>query len=122
MVLIGIFVFCYAYSVFYASESKIKVTSLPSLSEGELKDFIMVAQRFADNHEFSNSYNCQSYTRDLKQIADNLGFNVEHIIGCNSSSPPKKCHAWLKLIVDFEPQYAIFTDYSKKYPYQRKND
>jgi len=123
LILIGIFVFCYACDVFvnnYDSKSPVPVSPAADYGEGEVKDFLMVAQRFADNHKYSEKYNCMNYTRDLKKIADQLGFNIEQAIGCNSSSSPKDCHAWLKLKVDFEPQHAKFVDYSKKYPYQSK--
>lgn len=122
---IGIFLICYSYDVFInnSTENKYPAASNPvlDLSEGEIKDFLIVSQRFADNHNYlREEYNCINYTRDLKQIADQLGFDVEQVIGCNSSSLPKECHAWLTLKVDFEPQSAKFVDYSKKYPYQSK--
>ena len=126
LILIGIFVFCYSVDVFvnnYDSKSPINpINPTADYSEGEVKDFLMVAQRFADNHNYSEQeYNCRNYTRDLKKIADELGFDVEQVIGCNSSSSSnRECHTWLKLKVDFEPQHAEFVDYSKEYPYQSK--
>jgi hypothetical protein len=119
---IGIFLVCYAFDVFVNNSAENKYTaaanSVLDLSEGEVKDFLIVSQRFAENHIYSEQYNCMNYTKDLKQIADELGFDVEQVVGCNSSSSPKDCHAWLKLKFDFEPQFAEFVDYSKKYPYQ----
>ena len=125
LVLIGIFVFCYSYNVFvnnHTENNKCPAASNPSLnlSEGEVKDFLIVAQRFADNHNYSEEYNCMNYTKDLKQIADQLGFDVEQVVGCTNQSADKYCHAWLKLKVDFEPQFAEFVDYSKSYPFQSK--
>jgi len=123
----GIFVFCYACDVF-ANNSDNKshavnqaVDPIVNYGEGEVKEFLMVAQRFADNHEYSEQeYNCKNYTRDLKKIADQLGFDVEQVVGCSNQSGNADCHTWLKLKVDFEPQHAGFMDYSKKYPYQSK--
>ena len=125
LILIGIFVFCYSVDVFvnnYGNKSPINPTNpTADYSEGEVKDFLMVAQRFADNHNYSEQeYNCRNYTKDLKKIADELGFDVEQVIGCTNSSSNRYCHTWLKLKVDFEPQHAEFVDCSKEYPYQSK--
>ena len=120
----GIFVFCYAVDVFvnnHDNKNPINpINPAADYSEGEIKDFLLVAQRFADNHDYSQQYNCKNYTKELKQIADQLGFAVEKVVGCNNNSDNAECHAWLKLKVDFEPQYAEFVDYSKEYPYQSK--
>jgi hypothetical protein len=120
---IGIFLICYSYDVFVNSrknESPAAYTNqITDLSEGEVKDFLIVAQRFAGSHDYSEEYNCMNYTKDLKQIADNLGFDVEQVSGCkNSSSTKEDCHFWLRLKIDFEPQSAEFVDYSRSYPYQ----
>ena len=121
----GIFVFFFVYDVLISNDSEspdVPVNPAADYSEGEVKDFLMLAQRFADNHDYSKEkYNCRNYTRDLKKIADQLGFDVEQVLGCNSSlSSTRECHTWLRLKVDFEPQHASFVDYSKEYPYQFK--
>ncbi len=86
---------------------------------GELIEFIKIAERFAENHTYiENVYDCNNYTDDLKYITDNLGFTTLRMHGCtNNESEP--CHAWLRLLVDFEPINAEFADYSEKYPIQR---
>jgi len=123
IILAGIFVFFFVYDVLINnSDNKSPALVNPSADygEGEVKDFLLVAQKFADNHEYSKDYNCKNYTRDLKEIADQLGFDVEQVVGCSSQSDNADCHAWLKLKVDFEPQHAQFVDYSKEYPFQSK--
>lgn len=123
LILIGIFVFFFVYDVLINNDNKSPVPINPTAdySEGEVKDFLMVAQRFADNHVYSEQeYNCMNYTKGLKKIADELGFDIEQTVGCTNSSSNRECHAWLKLKVDFEPQHAKFVDYSKEYPYQSK--
>jgi len=77
-----------------------------------------LAQRFAENHEYNVShYNCMNYTTELKEIADQLGFKTEVIRGCPKGGG--ECHRWLRLKVDFEPQSAMFQDYSSEYPDQQ---
>ena len=100
--------------------SPIKV-ELPNLQmnavNGEVQDFLLVAERFADNHEYNRTgYNCVNYSHDLKAIADQLGFKTKIIRGCPEEGI---CHEWLELNIDFEPQQAKFVDYSKEYPYNR---
>ena len=123
----GIFVFFFVYDVLINNSGSKSLAVNPAVDstadygEGEVKEFLMVAQRFADNHEYSEQeYNCKNYTKDLKKIADQLGFDVEQVVGCSNQSDNADCHTWLKLKVDFEPQHAGFMDYSKKYPYQSK--
>jgi hypothetical protein len=50
-------------------------------------------------------------------IADQLGFKTKIIKGC-PEMPGEDCHQWLRLEVDFEPQHAVFKDYSMQYPRQ----
>ena len=86
---------------------------------GELKDFLIVGKRFSDNHVYDlKNYNCVNYSRDLKSIADSLGFVTRYVEGCpvriNDSN--RSCHAWLRLEVDYNPQMGKFADYSLEYP------
>jgi len=96
-----------------------KVEPKPQPVYGEVHDFILVAQRFANYHTYNvTEYNCKNYTADLKAIADQLGFNTTIIEGFpteNMTAEPG--HRWLRLHVDFEPQSGTFKDYSKVYPY-----
>ena len=89
--------------------------------QGEVNDFIILAQRFARNHEPNDSYNCQNYTRDFHDIAEELGFKTEKIKGCPLEKN-ETCHAWLRLAIDFEPQEGKFKDYSLEYPRQEAYD
>jgi hypothetical protein len=87
-------------------------------TEGEIKDFMLVAERYAVNHNYNNeSFNCLNYTNDLLDICDKLGFACQRVTGCTEDNT--SCHAWVRVSVDFEPQTARFTDYSLKYPNQR---
>lgn len=99
-----------------------KTISEASAFEGDIVDFYILANRFAENHNFTKDiYDCENYSRDLKAIADQLGFKTELATGCERlTGDNRSCHMWLQLIVDFEPQRAGFTDYSKKYPYKPK--
>lgn len=83
------------------------------LETGEIKEFQIVASRFAALHEYDNlTYNCLNYSMDLKHITDELGFKTQIMKGCTKNN---SCHAWLKLSADFEPITAQFVDYSDKY-------
>lgn len=91
-------------------------------AEGEVKDFLMIGQRFADTHSYDlKHFNCKNYSMDLKEIADELGFKTQYVEGCPEViNETDKCHAWLRLVVDFEPIRGSLTDYSKEYPDIRK--
>ena len=85
---------------------------------GDVADFLLLSERFAATHEYDiEDYNCKNYTRDLKAIADELGFKVKREYGCKSSNF-SNCHVWLTIEVDFEPQSNEFVDYTKTYPYR----
>ena len=87
-------------------------------SQGELRDFLIVGQRFSEQHDYTvGEYDCQNYTRELYDIATSLGFEVKKVRGCPEQDNAT-CHAWLKLVVDYEPQHNTIMDYSKKYPDQ----
>ena len=84
--------------------------------DGDVKDFVILAQRFASNHEYTDTYKCLNYTEDLAHIAQDLGFKVQKIKGWPDNNTIG--HAWLRLEVDFDPQLGRFVDYSKDYPDQ----
>jgi len=86
--------------------------------DGELKDFFVVARRFAQTHKYINgSYTCINYTNSLYDISQELGFNnIKKVKGCSEDG--KSCHMWLKIEMDYEPQSYEFKDYSKEYPNQ----
>lgn len=88
--------------------------------DGDMRDFVVLAQRFALNHEYNlTGYNCVNYTNDLARIMDELGFSYQKVVGCeDGDGNTSKCHEWLRLMVDFEPQTGKFTDYSSEYPDQ----
>jgi len=89
-----------------------------NIQEGDLKEFLIVAQRFAKNHKYNNeTYNCVDYSLDLKEITDELGFRTTVIKGCPESKN-ETCHQWLRMEIDFSPQHAVFTDFSVEYPKQ----
>lgn len=91
----------------------------PSPYGGDVKDFQIIAKRFASMHEYNReSYNCVNYSADLADLAESLGFDVQVVEGCKKGGG--ECHAWLKLEVDFEPQSAEFIDYSGLYPEDKK--
>lgn len=93
----------------------------PSPIKGDIEEFMIVAERFATNHEYNRTgYNCINFSLDLKQITDALGFKTKVIQGCplDQYLRNKSCHYWLRLEVDFEPQTALFTDYSIEFPIQ----
>lgn len=86
---------------------------------GEVRDFLIVAQRFALYHKYTDEYNCVNYSTDLKDIADELGFKVSKIVGYSPRNDTSG-HMWLRLEVDFEPQHGEFVDYSVTYFNQTK--
>jgi len=86
--------------------------------QGDILDFVIISQRFAKNHEYTESYKCRNYTEDLARIMQELGLKAEKVEGCNINKT--ECHAWIRLKVDFEPQRAEFIDYSAKYPLEIK--
>lgn len=93
--------------------------------QGDLKDFLVLSKHFANNHKYvgcegSNGtcYNCQNYTQDLYNIAEQLGFKVTKVRGWQDRN--QTGHAWLRLSVDFEPQSSTFQDYSKVWPDQEE--
>jgi hypothetical protein len=93
--------------------------SQKSVYEGDINDFLVVATRFAETHTYNKeTYNCANYTNDLKYITDQLGIKTKKVTGCPAEDN-STCHTYLRLSVDFEPQTARFTDYSKLYPLER---
>ncbi len=79
----------------------------------ELNDLEIIMKRFKKHHKYNKSnYNCVNYSKDLMNIAKQLGFEVEEVIRCND----EMCHEWLSVKMDFEPQTGKFVDYSDKYP------
>ena len=92
--------------------------------EGDMRDFVILAQRYAQNHEYNaTGFNCINYTDELADIMDKLGFKYTKMIGCaDGAGNASRCHEWLRLMVDFEPQSGKFTDYSKEYPRQHEVD
>ena len=89
-----------------------------NLLAGDIEDFVTLSQRFAQEHTYNlTNYNCQNYTNDLYKLSKELGFKTEKVVGCTEDEN-KSCHAWLKLVIDFEPQSGTFKDYSKEYPDQ----
>ncbi len=81
-----------------------------------LYEFIKLSEQWADTHKYNKtSYNCVNFTKDVFEIGNMAGVNVEKVSGCPINDSDESCHSWLRLTVDFEPQYAEFVDYSEKY-------
>lgn len=75
--------------------------------------FLRTARLWADKHDYNlTSYNCKNYTNDVQDIADIFGVETEQVTGCNING---SCHRWLRVTLDFEPQYGRFVDYSGVY-------
>jgi len=53
---------------------------------GELQAFLVLADRFADQHEWSSEYNCVNYSQDLYMLAYALGYNVTRVQGWHSGN------------------------------------
>jgi len=90
------------------------------VEDGDMADFFVVARRFANNHNYSDDYNCVNYTDDLYRIIEELGLstNIEKVRGCSEEGMTGECHRWLKITMDFEPQSYTIKDYSDEYFYQ----
>ena len=88
------------------------------IMKGDLTDFVLVGQRFAKTHQWTENYTCMNYTQDLEKIAEELGFKVKVIHGWTETNDSG--HAWIRLAVDYEPQTGTFTDYSYIYPNQKE--
>jgi hypothetical protein len=87
-------------------------------SQGDMRDFLIIAQRFAAEHDYDfDTYNCVNYSYDLGKVLDQVGIGYEIMRGCREGYQNKtSCHQWLRLKMDFEPQSGSFVDYSKTYP------
>lgn len=96
----------------------LNVESLRQAQLGEVEAFLILANRFSQNHEYSDSYDCVNYTNDIGFIAGQLGFNIEKVVGCRPENL-SQCHEWVRLKVDYEPQQGSFIDYSRTYINQR---
>jgi hypothetical protein len=69
--------------------------------------------KFAVAHNYSESYDCENYSRDYYILMKNLGYDASVTIGCNS----EMCHAWNKLSINIESQKGtIVTNYTEEYP------
>lgn len=86
-------------------------------ADGDLKEFIMLAKRFSEQHEYViDEYDCNNYTADFYVLATSLGFKVDKVMGFPDGNGTG--HAWIKYETDFDPQTGYFTDYSLEYPNQ----
>lgn len=85
---------------------------------GDVKDFLVLANRFSRMNTYDkNDFNCVNYSSDLKDIADELGFKVKVVRGCENYVENASCHVWLRMEVDLEPQTMEFVDYTNVYPF-----
>lgn len=84
---------------------------------GEISDLLILGQRFADYREYNDSYKCENYSEEFRDIAQALGFDVWVETGCKNENMTD-CHAWNQVAIDYEPQTGSFDDFSKKYPYR----
>jgi hypothetical protein len=113
-----------AYTKFYVTLNDpitIKLSEIDQIYKGEVMEFSILARRFSEQHKYisyeedkQNYYICGNYSRDLHNLAKDLGFKTKIVTGCPEGNG--SCHTWLRIELDFEPQYGQFVDYSKKYP------
>ena len=96
------------------------IQGLDDTNLGDIDHFVKVAKKWADSHEYDiGVYDCQNFSKDVNEIANLMDIESEIIRGCPVETN-ETCHRWLRLTLDFEPQYAEFTDYSKEFPLKRR--
>lgn len=83
----------------------------------KLSQFQEIVGIYLNDREYNRTrFNCVNFSTDIKQIADIMGVPAQMVVGCSNESNETKCHQWLRLWVDYEPQYNKVVDYSEKYP------
>ena len=80
--------------------------------------FDIIGQRFANNHNHTETYNCVNYTRDYLFVMKSLGLdeNIDGVVGYNEIGPG---HAWIQVTRNYEPQIATYINYTNLYQKDR---
>jgi hypothetical protein len=88
-----------------------KITNRPIRDEISDEEFISeVHERFAEVHNYTDNYQCLNYSGDYETVMENLGFDVDVVIG-KPKNKSRNGHAWTCLHV--EPQHGSFVRYQR---------
>lgn len=109
----------------------ISSTESPIYYNTSTESFLKLAKDFASSHKANKTYNCVDYAHDFAKIAEDDGYYVIRVAGCNfdwmnRSNAPKgnnMCHQWIQYydenltMRELEPQLGTFLNISKTYRY-----